>query len=88
MRNQRVCAASLGSAGNIGSGGGRPTMERMVEDIRELHYSLDQAATPVDFYGFRDKRDLSINGLDTRLAQAASTVVPDCAGRRCSGRAI
>ena len=49
----------VGRARGTAQGGGNVTIQRLAADMRRLRYSYDAVTSLVDFYGFRDKRDMS-----------------------------
>ena len=61
----------LGRAGeNIkGEGGGNVTVARLVEDMVCLYKSYNFVTSLVDFYGFQDKEDKSVEELEQHLRQ-------------------
>ncbi len=61
----------LGRAGeNIkGEGGGDVSVARLVEDMVCLYQSYDFVTSLVDFYGFQDKEDKSVEELEQHLRQ-------------------
>ena len=71
--NKRVLAAHLnpvydevvpivlGRARNKSGGGGNVTVEKLVYDMTKLSQSFDVVKSLVDFYGFKDKVENSID---------------------------
>ena len=59
----------LGRARGDGQGGGRVSVERLVSDMIRLRGSFDAVTSLVDFYGFRDKGDRSVEALEEHLLQ-------------------
>ena len=59
----------LGRGLNSGSGGGDVTMERLVSEMVHLSYSYDAVTSLVDFYGFRNKQDNSVDELENLIRE-------------------
>lgn len=61
----------IGRAGEKikGQGGGNVTVARLVEDMVHLYKSYDFVTSLVDFYGFRDKENKSVEELEQHLRQ-------------------
>ncbi len=61
----------IGRAGeNIkGEGGGNVTVARLVEDMAHLYRSFNFVTSLVDFYGFRDKNDKTVEELEEHIHQ-------------------
>ncbi len=59
----------LGRARTGSTGGGNVTVGRLVSEMLHLHHSFDAVTSLVDFYGFRDKEDLTVEALEGRLEQ-------------------
>ena len=57
------------------SGGGRVSSDRLASEMACLYHSFDVVTSLVDFYGFRDKGDRTVQELETYLAgRVAKTV--------------
>ena len=73
LRTKKVKATPilLGRAGEKvkGEGGGDVSVARLVEDMACLHESYDFVTSLVDFYGFRDKGDKSVEELEQHVRQ-------------------
>ena len=52
-----------------GDKGGNVTVERLVSDMATLYWSFDAVTSLVDFYGFRDKADRSVECLERHLLE-------------------
>ena len=50
-------------------GGGNVNVERLVSDMVHLCWSFDFVTSLVDFYGFRDKGQMTVEELEERLTQ-------------------
>ena len=59
----------LGRAGDGGPGGGNVNVKRLVSDMVLLYQSFDFVTSLVDFYGFRDKGEMTVEELEERLTQ-------------------
>lgn len=57
----------IGRARNADQGGGNVTIDRLAFDMASLYQSFDAVTSLVDFYGFRDKEDKTVQGLETHL---------------------
>lgn len=51
----------------LGYGGGNVTLERLSTDMRNLYWSNYYVTSLVDFYGFEDKGNLTIDALETAI---------------------
>ena len=71
LRTMRVEAfpVLLGRARGGGPGGGNVNVERLVSDMVSLYRSFDFVTSLVDFYGFRDKGEMTVEELEERLTQ-------------------
>ena len=73
LRTKKVKATPilLGRAGEKvkGEGGGDVSVARLVEDMACLYESYDFVTSLVDFYGFRDKGDKSVEELEQHVRQ-------------------
>ena len=67
----------LGSAQSGSGGGGDVSIERLVSDMVSLHRSFDAVTSLVDFYGFRDKGDRTVEDLEKHLTQEIETRAPN-----------
>lgn len=67
----------LNRARNAGVGGGDVSVERLVSDMVDLHWSFDAVTSLVDFYGFRDKGDRTVEELEEHLIQEIEARVSD-----------
>ena len=59
----------IGRARSSGQGGGNVSVQRLVKEIVDLHYSFDAVTSLVDFYGFRDREEPTVEALEDRLIQ-------------------
>ena len=59
----------IGRARNSGQGGGNVSVQRLVKEIVDLHLSFDAVTSLVDFYGFRDREEPTVEELEDRLIQ-------------------
>lgn len=66
----------LGNA-RSGGGGGDVSVERLVSDMVNLDWSFDAVTSLVDFYGFRDKGDWTVEELEEHLAREIEARVSD-----------
>ncbi len=69
----------LGRARSSGVGGGNVSVGRLVKKIVHLHQSFDAVTSLVNFYGFRDKGELTVEALEDRLMQEIGKHVPNAA---------
>ena len=67
----------LGRARSGGAGGGNVRVERLVSDMVRLRRSFDAVTSLVDFYGFRDKGDRTIEALEEHLMQEIMARIRD-----------
>ena len=52
-----------------GDNGGNVTVNRLTSDMAKLYWSFDAVTSLVDFYGFRDKADRSVECLERHLLE-------------------
>ena len=52
-----------------GDKGGNVTVNRLTSDMAKLYWSFDAVTSLVDFYGFRDKADRSVERLERHLLE-------------------
>ena len=71
------CPVLLGRARSGGAGGGNVRVERLVSDMVRLRRSFDAVTSLVDFYGFRDKGDRTIEALEEYLMQEIMARIRD-----------
>ena len=71
------CPVLLGRARSGGAGGGNVRVERLVSDMVRLRRSFDAVTSLVDFYGFRDKGDRTIEALGEYLMQEIMARIRD-----------
>ena len=57
----------IGRARNTDKGGGNVTIDRLASEMASLYGSFDAVTSLVDFYGFRDKEDRTVQVLETHL---------------------
>ncbi|MCY4208776.1 MAG: DUF4276 family protein [Roseovarius sp.] len=69
----------IGRARSGGRGGGNVSVRRLVNDIVKLHYSYDAVTSLVDFYGFRDREESTVELLEERLGDE---IAPKLKNRR------
>ena len=50
-------------------GGGNVDIDRLVSEMVDLHRNFDAVTSLVDFYGFRDKEDRTVEELEERLIE-------------------
>lgn len=67
----------LGRARSGGAGGGDVHVERLVSDMVHLRRSFDAVTSLVDFYGFRDKEDRTVEALEEYLMQKIMARIQD-----------
>ena len=82
-RGVEPCPVLLGRARNARQGGGNVSVPGLVEDMVALRHNFDAVTSLVDFYGFRDRGDHTVEDLESRLLEEiqrrlphASRVVP------------
>ena len=59
----------LGRARGHGHGGGNVSVGRLAAEMAYLYRSFDVVTSLVDFYGFRDKRDKTVEELEALVSQ-------------------
>ena len=59
----------IGRARSSGQGGGNVSVQRLTKEIVNLHRSFDAVTSLVDFYGFRDRGEPTVEALEDRLIQ-------------------
>ena len=59
----------IGRARSSGQGGGNVSVQRLTKEIVNLHRSFDAVTSLVDFYGFRDGGEPTVEALEDRLIQ-------------------
>ena len=59
----------IGRARSSGQGGGNVNVQRLAKEIVNLHHSFDAVTSLVDFYGFRDRGEPTVEALEDRLIQ-------------------
>lgn len=64
---------SMGGEG----GGGDVTTRRLVNDMVQWHYTFDAVTSLVDYYGFRDKGDRTVEALEQHLSQEIEKRIPN-----------
>ena len=67
----------LARARSSGVGGGNVSIGRLVSEMVHLHRSFDAVTSLVDFYGFRDKGEFTVEALEDRLMQEIGKRVPN-----------
>ena len=60
-----------------GAGGGNVSSDRLVAEIAHLYYSFDAVTSLVDFYGFGDKGDRTVEEVEAHVADR----IAECVGR-------
>lgn len=68
-RNVEPTPVLLGRARSTGQGGGNVTVERLTQDMVRLYPDFNAVTSLVDFYGFKDKGNRTINELEKDLHQ-------------------
>ena len=58
-------------------GGGNVSIKQLASEMIRLRPNHDAVTSLVDFYGFRDKGDLSVEKLECRLIREIETRIPD-----------
>ena len=66
LRPMDVDPMLLGSPRRRG-GGGNVSIEELVSDMAGLRHNYDAVTSLVDFYGFRDKKNMTVDELEGRL---------------------
>ena len=67
----------IGKARNKNRGGGNVTIDRLVSDMVNLGYSHDAVTSLVDFYGFKNRPEETVCGLEKHLLRNIESTVPD-----------
>ena len=73
---KRVMARPLSDHGVLAtpvSMGGNVTRDRMARELANLFRSFDWVTSFVDYYGFRDKADLTVDRLERTVEEAVGT---------------
>ena len=65
----------IGRASAANVGGGNMTIQRLSGDVATLYHSFDAVTTLVDFYGFRDKADRSVEDLEAVLLERVRSMI-------------
>ena len=65
----------IGRAGAANVGGGNVTIQRLSRDVAALYHSFDAVTTLVDFYGFRDKQDRTVERLEAVLLDRVRSMI-------------
>lgn len=58
------------------AGGGNVGVKRLVSDMVHLHWNFDAVTSLVDYYGFRDKGERSVEELQEHLVQEINGKIP------------
>ena len=58
-------------------GGGNVGIDRLVSEMVDLHRNFDAVTSLVDFYGFRDKEDRTVEKLEERLTERIEGCISD-----------
>ena len=66
----------IGKARSSGQGGGNVSVQRLAKDMVNLHHSFDAVTSLVDFYGFRDHEEPTVEALERRLIQEIEPMIP------------
>ena len=61
----------IGRAGGHSSGGGNVSVARLASEMAHLSHSFDAVTSLVDFYGFRGKRDMTVEELEKAVCEEA-----------------
>ncbi len=61
------CPILIGRARSGGQGGGNVSVQRLAKEIVDLRHSFDAVTSLVDFYGFRDREESTVEALEARL---------------------
>ena len=67
----------IGRARSSGQGGGNVSVQRLAKEIIHLHHRYDAVTSLVDFYGFRDREEPTVEALEHRLNQEIKRKIPD-----------
>ena len=65
----------IGRASAANVGGGNVTVQRLGRDLSALYHSFDTVTTLVDFYGFRDKEDRTVDALEAALLSQVRSMI-------------
>ena len=77
QRNVESTPILIGRArGDLRGGGGDVSMERLVVDMVHLFQSYDAVTSLVDFYGFRDKENKTVDELEEQVLQEIKMRIP------------
>lgn len=66
----------IGKARSSGQGGGNVTVQRLVSEMVNLRHSHDAVTSLVDFYGFRDRKEATVEALEARLLREIEAIMP------------
>lgn len=67
----------IGRARSSGQGGGHVSVQRLAKEIINLHHSFDAVTSLVDFYGFHDREEPTVEALEHRLNQEIKPKIPE-----------
>ena len=71
-----VIPIPINPRGRVGAGGGKVSVNRLVKHIVRLR-THDAVTSLVDFYGFRDKGERSVEALQEHIAREIQKKIPD-----------
>ena len=69
QRNVEPYPILIGRARSSRHGGGNVSIQRLAKEIVSLRHSFDAVTSLVDFYGFRDRGESTVEALEDRLLQ-------------------
>ena len=67
----------IGRARSNNQGGGNVSVQRLVSDMVRLHHSFDAVTSLVDFYGFREREEPTVEALEERLVREIAARIPN-----------
>ena len=67
----------IGRARSKGQGGGNVSVQRLVSEMINLRHSHDAVTSLVDFYGFRDGEEATVEALEERLLREIEVQIPN-----------
>ena len=66
----------IGRARSKGQGGGKVSVQRLVSEMVNLRHSHDAVTSLVDFYGFRNREEATVEVLEERLLREIEVQIP------------
>ena len=79
LRRRRIepTPIRIGRARSRGQGGGNVSVQRLVTEMITLRHSHDAVTSLVDFYGFQNRQEPTVDALEARMRDEIQTRRPD-----------